>query len=29
MDGTMEAKLDNVSKPKMNFARSGVVAFGK
>ena len=25
----MGVKLDNVSKPKMNFARSGVVALGK
>jgi hypothetical protein len=29
MGGTRGAKLDNVSKPKMNVGRSGVVALGK
>jgi hypothetical protein len=29
MNGIVEAKLDNVSEARMDFARSGVVAFGK
>lgn len=29
MDGTIAAKLDNLSKARMPFARSGVIALGK